>query len=118
LDAAKPYDFGWTVPMFSYMFFEICSKVLLLGASFGLRAGLRAGPRAGPGPGLLFIACMPGRASIHHFRVMVNGLYDIYFLWLREARNEGPRQPRFWDSPQRNQYLQPGKQSARENSIA
>jgi len=89
------------------------SKIVLFGA------GLGPGGRA-PGPGrarvcsppsagdCFFIACMPDRASRHNFRVMVNGLYDIYFSMASRSENEGPRQPRFWYSPQRNQELQPG----------
>ena len=49
-------------------------------------------PGRAPGPGwarllpafrkrLCFIACMPDRASRHHFRVMVNGLYDVLFFY-------------------------------------
>jgi hypothetical protein len=48
--------------------------------------GRAPGPDRAPGPGpgrardCFVIACMPDRASRHHFRVMVNGLYDIGFL--------------------------------------
>lgn len=80
--------------MFSYIFFKICSNVLLLDASAGLRAGLRAPAGLGfspPSAGDIFFNSLHARPGFEtplssYGEGAIRYIVFPFFLWLREAK--------------------------------